>query len=78
MNTTYDDYMKSEDDKMYDQPIAEPTDKDLIEFIVDEQLNVFQFPNQDCTDMDEEILDPKTYFMDNYDEVLTQWYDKQN
>jgi hypothetical protein len=56
--------------------MIKPTKEQLIKFIEEEGLNVFEFFNDDRTDIINQALTPETYLEDNYEEVLSLYQTK--
>jgi hypothetical protein len=48
--------------------------KDLVEYAVDNGMNILEMCNADCTDMDEVELDAATYVNDNLLDVAKEYY----
>jgi hypothetical protein len=56
--------------------MLEPTKEQLIEFIEEEGLNVFEFFNEDRTDVIQEDMNAHKFLEENYNMVLSLYLSK--
>src|ERR1700723_3121632 len=50
-----------------------PTEKELREFVKDNDLNLYEYFNAQCDDVEQIYLDVDTYIDENRDELIEKW-----
>jgi len=53
--------------------MKQPRKNDLINYVIDNELNMYEYPNQDCSDIEQVYQDPAKYLADNYATVLEMY-----
>lgn len=54
----------------------QPRKNDLLNFIIDNGLNVMEVLNSDCSDIEQIELDPATYLEDNREFVIKAYMEE--
>lgn len=54
-----------------------PTTEQLIKFVEDNELNIFEYHNEQNDDIIHDLMDAETYVLDNYISLVEDWQKEQ-